>query len=68
MPGIYCDRCLTSVKLEQDGRSCSNCGKLLVIPAPAPPAHRPVSNPLPTGRQAKPPARRQTAKAGKAAA
>ena len=60
MPGIYCARCHTNVKLEQDGRSCSNCGKVLVIPAPTPPNPRAVSNP-------KPPARRQPTKAGKAA-
>ncbi|OGO48972.1 MAG: hypothetical protein A2W34_03985 [Chloroflexi bacterium RBG_16_64_32] len=60
MTGIYCSRCQTNVKLEQDGRRCSNCGKVLVIPAPQPPPRAPVSNP-------KPPARRPRAKAGKAA-
>jgi predicted amidophosphoribosyltransferase len=37
MPGPYCPRCETSVKLEQDGKSCSNCGRKLVIAAPKPP-------------------------------
>jgi len=34
--GVYCPRCETSVKLEQDGQSCSNCGRQLVVPAPEP--------------------------------
>lgn len=34
MGGVYCPRCLTQVTLEQDGRSCSNCGRILVAPVP----------------------------------
>ncbi len=32
MSGVYCDRCKTTVLLEQDGKSCSNCGSVLVTP------------------------------------
>ncbi len=32
MAGVYCPRCETNVLLEQDGRSCSNCGTKLVTP------------------------------------
>ena len=32
MPGVYCERCGTNVILEQDGKSCSNCGAVLVRP------------------------------------
>jgi hypothetical protein len=32
MSGVYCQRCQTKVLLEQDGRSCSNCGAVLVGP------------------------------------
>ncbi len=32
MAGVYCDRCKTTVLLEQDGKSCSNCGSVLVTP------------------------------------
>lgn len=32
MASVYCPRCETNVILEQDGRSCSNCGRELVIP------------------------------------
>lgn len=34
MAGVYCPRCETKVILEQDGQSCSNCGRQLVIAAP----------------------------------
>ena len=38
MAGVYCHRCQTNVILEQDGRSCSNCGTVLVQPySPQPP-------------------------------
>jgi hypothetical protein len=40
MSGVYCQRCQTNVILEQDGRSCSNCGKVLVIAAPTPPKRK----------------------------
>jgi len=40
MAGVWCPRCLCNVRLEQDGKSCSNCGRVLVIPAPAPPPPR----------------------------
>ncbi len=33
--GPYCTRCKTSVRLEQDDRSCSNCGAELVKPITA---------------------------------
>ena len=36
MAGVYCSRCQTTVLLEQDGRSCSNCGAVLVAPVPPP--------------------------------
>jgi hypothetical protein len=39
--GVYCDRCMTKVLLEQDGASCSNCGAILVTKAPQPPARKP---------------------------
>jgi hypothetical protein len=32
--GPYCARCQTAVRLELDGRSCSNCGAKLVTPIP----------------------------------
>ncbi len=32
MPGPYCDTCKSSVILEQDGVSCSNCGSAIVGP------------------------------------
>ncbi len=34
MAGVFCPRCETQVMLEQDGKSCSNCGSVLVRPAP----------------------------------
>lgn len=37
MAGVWCPRCQSRVILEQDGRSCSNCGRTLVIAAPEPP-------------------------------
>ena len=51
--GPYCARCQTGVRLEQDGRSCSNCGTLLVTPIPPtdqrPPAtDEPAPQPPPT--------------------
>ncbi len=36
MAGVYCDRCQCTVMLEQDGKSCSNCGTVLVTPKPKP--------------------------------
>ena len=40
MPGVYCPRCKTNVTLEQDGESCSNCGRKLVIADPTPDSRR----------------------------
>jgi len=40
VPGVWCNRCKTQVLLEQDGQSCSNCGRKLVIRAPKPPPPR----------------------------
>lgn len=34
MSGVHCERCQTTVLLEQDGRSCSNCGATLIGPVP----------------------------------
>lgn len=34
MGGVYCPRCLTNVIIESDGHSCSNCGEVIVMPAP----------------------------------
>ncbi len=34
MAGVFCPRCRCTVMLEQDGKSCSNCGSVLVRPAP----------------------------------
>lgn len=36
MAGVYCRRCQTNVLLEQDGRTCSNCGAVLVQPVGEP--------------------------------
>lgn len=52
MPGVYCPRCQTRVILEQDGQSCSNCGRKLVIAAPDPPHVRAASK---AARNATPP-------------
>ena len=41
MAGVYCGRCQTKVLLEQDGRSCSNCGNPIIGPPAPPPAKRP---------------------------
>jgi hypothetical protein len=48
MSGVYCERCQTNVLLEQDGRSCSNCGAVLVIRAPKPPPPPPRKRPAKT--------------------
>lgn len=34
MPGVFCARCNSKVILEQDDKSCSNCGAQLVTPIP----------------------------------
>jgi len=47
MAGVYCARCQTNVKLEQDGRSCSNCGAVLVPPPPTPQGPKPAKTPTP---------------------
>jgi len=46
----YCNRCQTSVTLEQDARSCSNCGATIVgaavaNPKPKPQRQIPTANP-----------------------
>ena len=45
MPGVYCPRCETNVRfLEQDGKSCPNCGRVLVEPTTTPEERRPKSH------------------------
>jgi len=45
MAGVYCARCQTKTLLEQDGRTCSNCGTTLVLSAPTKPTPKTVDNP-----------------------
>lgn len=54
MGGVYCPRCKTQVTLEQDGRSCSNCGRILVAPVPEdnpPPPPKPKARPKKSKRR-----------------
>ncbi len=48
MPGPYCDTCKSSVILEQDGVSCSNCGRAIVGPTAK--AKQRTTNPDPPQR------------------
>ncbi len=48
MPGPYCGTCKSSVILEQDGVSCSNCGRAIVGPTAK--ATQKTTNPDPPQR------------------
>jgi len=54
LAGVFCPRCLCKVLLEQDGQSCSNCGRKLVIAAPAAPERKPPAGRLVRPRKRKP--------------
>jgi len=53
MPGIYCNHCKTKVIVEQDGKSCSNCGGNLLTGKPKPRPERAPPGP-PKDHQKKP--------------
>ena len=68
MGGVYCPRCQTKVLLEQDGKSCSNCGRVLVVPADEvalAPAAAPAAGPAAGGRRGKAAPKRKRKAAGR---